>query len=146
MYSDNGVIIDVGEVRKVVDNADVFAIGFSNFAERLLIDTRSNSEERPFVQIVEPVDSLKERFFWLGRHRPSLGLPETFMFFAWPHSPAYLVESGIWDRIRARVGADQDEEMERECASALRGLNDLERDEMVSAIKGEGYFTTWPRA
>ena len=60
MYTENGLMVDVGEIRDIVKSADVFAIGFRLFPERLLIDTRYDSDETPMVAIVDPVESVQE--------------------------------------------------------------------------------------
>ncbi len=85
MFTENGVQIDLEEVGKVVEGCDVFAIGFHMFPERVIIDTRETEDVAPLVQVVEPVTSVEERFHWLGRERPSFGVPERFSFFIWPH-------------------------------------------------------------
>lgn len=145
MGSENGLLVDVGEIRNVVENADVFTVAFTHFPQRLLVDTRSNDDLPPMVRLVRPVASAQERFFWLGSKRPSLGMPQAFMFFAWPHSVAFLTESGVWDRIRARVGATYDPDVERQCQKALDRLQKLEQGVTLAAITGENHATLWPR-
>jgi hypothetical protein len=81
VYTENGLLVDLAEVEKVVDLCDVFTVVFGLFAERLLVDTRCEGEEGPLVALVEPVASVEERFFWLGQRRPAFGPPERFMFF-----------------------------------------------------------------
>jgi len=44
LFTESGEMIDLEELRNVVDNADVFTIGFRMFPERLIIDTRSEHE------------------------------------------------------------------------------------------------------
>lgn len=145
MATENGVLINTAEVKQVVANADVFAVGFPLFPERLLVDTRSNETTPPMARLVEPVSSVQERFFWLGQHRPSLGMPQRFMFFFWPHSVAFLEESGVWNAIRQRLLADEAgrsavEELDR----ALEELKAKERDMYVGAIHGdERHKTLW---
>ena len=85
MRSENGVLIDVGEVAGIVDKADVFLVGFANFSERLLVDTRSDERTRPLVKVVASLGSFQERIFWLGQNRPTLGMPKAFSFINWPH-------------------------------------------------------------
>ena len=98
--------MDLTDITDIVRHADVFAVSFRLFPERLLIDTRHDDDDPtgacslPMVAIVDPVGSMQERFFWLGSHRPSLGMPKQFQFFHWAHSIRYLEESGVWDRIR----------------------------------------------
>ena len=67
MFTENGVLIDLEEVGKVVDTSDVFTIGFRMFPQRVIIDAREVGEVGPMVRVVEPVDSVEERFHWLGR-------------------------------------------------------------------------------
>jgi hypothetical protein len=148
MYTENGMLVDLAEIRNVVNNADVFAIGFRLFPERVLIDTRSDDSDptgpcaTPMVAIVDPVGTVQERFFWLGQHRPTLGMPENFMFFFWPHSIGYLEESGVWDEIRTRLQAHAG--ASETCDAALRDLLERERAASVEAIFGSNrYHTVW---
>jgi len=136
MFTENGVVIDLGEVKKAVQQADVFAIGFRLFAERLLVDTRHDEKTPPLVQVVEPVDSVEQRFFWLGQHRPSLGTPERFIFFLWPHSIAFLEQCGVVARIRCRCEATERPEALSMFDRALTDLREKERRATRAAITG----------
>ena len=144
MHSDNGVLIDFEEVTKIVADADVFGVGFANFPERLIVDTRSNEMETPLVQVVEPTNGPQERLRWLRRRRPSLGSPRAFSFVFWPHSPQFLTQTGVWDRILRRVGADIDPNVGVQCELALRQLENLDRQAMLDLLKGEHCVTVWP--
>jgi len=143
MYTENGLLVDVAEIEHIVTNADVFAAGFRLFPERLLIDTRHDDREIPMVAIVDPVESVQERFFWLGQHRPSLGMPRNFMFFFWPHSIRFLEESGLWVRIRERVVASGFAGAADTCDAAFADLAQRERSATVEAIVGGRYQTLW---
>ena len=72
MFTENGLLIDLEEVAKVVDGCDVFTIGFRTFPERLIVDTRETEHVGPLAQVVGPVSSVEERFHWLGRERPEV--------------------------------------------------------------------------
>ena len=140
-------MIDLEEVRKVVENCDVFTMGFRLFPERLIIDTRVNGEDGPMVEVVEPVSTVEERFFWLGQRRPSFGVPQQFTFFVWPHSIGYLEESGLMDKIRHRIyPADEGGETGKQVASAMHRLIVLEQQATADAILGRNYHTLWERA
>jgi hypothetical protein len=149
MYTENGLLVDISEITDIVRHADVFAVSFRLFPERLLIDTRYDDEDTsgactlPMVAIVDPVASVQERFFWLGQHRPALGMPEHFMFFHWPHSVRYLDESGVWNRIRARVTSTHFAGARETCDAALRDLVDRERAATIDAVNGARYQTLW---
>ena len=145
MRSENGLLVDVGEINAIIEKADVFLLGFANFSERLLVDTRNDERTPPLVQVVPSLGSYQERIFWLGKNRPSLGLPEAFSFINWPHSPSFLLESGVWERVRARVTAAVDEDAAAVCDEALEKLAALERRSIVDAIDGRRHVTLWPK-
>ena len=144
MYSENGVLVDFDEITNLVNTADVFTVAFANFPERLIVDTRSNETETPMVQVVEPARSARDRMNWLNRRRPSLGTPETFSFFAWPHSPGFMVQSGVWDRIRSRL-EDGEGQVSVQCDLAIKALLNLDRDATFAVLRGEHCLTLWPR-
>jgi hypothetical protein len=145
MQSENGLLIDLGRVKQVVEDADVFTIGFANFAERLLVDSRHSADAGPMVRVVEPLGSVQERYFWLGKERPSLSAPEAFVFFSWPHSIGFLAQSGVWERIRERVGAASRPDAARQCDNAWQDLLALERHDLLDAILGRQYVSLWPQ-
>jgi hypothetical protein len=145
MYSENGVLVDLEDVAKLVSEADVFTVGFSNFPERLIVDTRSNMKETPMVKVVEPASGPRDRLAWLQRRRPSLGAPRAFTFMAWPHSPLFMQETGVWDRIRRQVNADTDLSIDAQCEQALRELQNLDMQATLAVLRGERCLTLWPR-
>ena len=146
MFTENGVLIDLEEAGKVVDGCDVFTIGFRMFSQRVIVDTRETEEVGPLVRVVEPVDSVEERFHWLGRERPALGVPERFAFFLWPHSLEFLESSGLPQRLRDRLRAPERPEVAQMADEALGELRRLERGAVQQALSGEGYHTLWPQA
>ncbi|MFQ5473378.1 MAG: hypothetical protein ACE5FA_10910 [Dehalococcoidia bacterium] len=145
MFTENGVLVDLEELRKVVDDSDVFTVGFRLFPERFIVDTRSTGSEIPMAEVVEPVATVEERFFWLGKRRPAFSAPERFTFFVWPHSIRFLQESGIAGRIRERVGAAGHDESARVLDAAMARLSGLEKVAVVNAITGENCHTIWPQ-
>jgi hypothetical protein len=144
MYSENGVLVDFEEISKLVETADVFTVGFATFPERLIVDARSNDIETPMIQVVEPARSARDRMNWLNRRRPSLGSPEAFSFFAWPHSPSFMVQSGVWDRIRNRV-EQGDTHVQVQCDLAIKQLLNLDHQATLAILRGEHALTLWPR-
>lgn len=141
--------MDITNITDIVRHADVFAVSFRLFPERLLIDTRHDDAgddtacSLPMVAIVDPVVSMQERFFWLGQHRPTLGMPKHFQFFHWQHSIRYLEESGVWDRIRHRVTSSHFSGARETCDDALRDLYAREHAAIADAIRGPRYETLW---
>jgi hypothetical protein len=144
MYSENGVLVDFEEINKLVETADVLTVGFATFPERLIVDARFNDIETPMVQVVEPARSARDRLNWLSRRRPSLGAPEAFSFFAWPHSPSFMVQSGVWDHIRNRV-EQGDAQVQVQCDLAIKQLLKLDREATLAILRGEHSLTLWPR-
>ncbi len=144
MYSENGVLVDFDEISKVITNADVFGIAFGHFPERLIVDTRSNDNETPLITVSQPKGSAQQRIAWLKRRRPSLGAARAFSLVSWPHSPRFLEDSGVWDDIRRRVGAEYDSTVEVQCSLALKQLQDIDRETVMGLIKGEDALTLWP--
>lgn len=149
MYTENGLLVNIADIESIVSTADVFTASFRLFPERLLIDTRYDSSDAegdcgtPMVAIVDPVESIQERFFWLGQHRPSLGMPKDFEFFFWPHSTLFLEESGLWSTIRDRIVHFGFAGARETCDEALRDLVARERAATVDAITGHHYETIW---
>jgi hypothetical protein len=149
MYTENGLVVDLDEVRRVIRDADVFAVAFRLFPERLLIDTRHDEHDAdgscgmPMVAIVDPVATLQDRYFWLGQHRPTLGTPEAFQFFYWPHSIRYLEESGIWSVLRERIASAGFDGASATCDAAISDLATRERTANVDAIRGTRHHTIW---
>lgn len=138
------MMVDLEELRKVVDNADVFTIGFRMFAERLIVDARTAEDEGTLVRVVEPVASVEERFFWLGKERPGFGVPERFTFFVWPHSIQYMEECGLSEIIRHRIYPN-DPQAGKQVAESIHHLFRLERQATYDAITGRNYHTLWQR-
>jgi hypothetical protein len=145
MFTENGVLIDLEELRNVVDECDVFTVGFRLFPERFIVDTRSTDTADTMAEVVEPVNTVEERFFWLGKRRPEFSPPERFTFFIWPHSMRFLEESGVADRIRQRLGSGAFPESGQAMDVALAELRSLERTAVADAITGKNYHTLWPQ-
>ncbi len=145
MYTENGLIADVDEVRKVIEQADVLGIGFRGLSERLVIDPRTNQQDGPFIGVVEPLGSLQERMYWLGQHRPRFRPPQRFAFFFWPNSVRYLEETGVWSQVRRLVLNDRFPSSAASADQAIAELRLLERQALHDALTGEGYRALWER-
>lgn len=144
MYTENGLLVDLSQVERVVDDCDVFTVLFRMFPERLLVDARFSAEEGPLVALVEPVASVEERFHWLGQARPSFGPPERFLFFPWPHSMAFFEQCGIAERIRRRCEDSGWAEAAAMFEKVMADLKEKEQQVTLAAIKGENFHTIWP--
>jgi hypothetical protein len=137
MRNENGLTIDHEALEKLLMNADLITIGFTLFPERLLADTRSNETDGQFVDMVEPVGNVQERYMWLGKHRSSLGAPEGFAFFVWPHTVRGLIDGDHLRPLKARLSAEGLADLEVALATAV----ELERQAMQEIVKGSD---RWP--
>ncbi|MBK7126681.1 MAG: hypothetical protein IPH65_12315 [Dehalococcoidia bacterium] len=143
MRNENGIDIDIEALNKLLNTADLITIGFTLFPERLLVDTRSNDQERQFADMVEPVANIQERYVWLGKHRGSFGAPEGFAFFVWPQTVRGLIERDALAPLKARLTS----EARRDLDVALATAAELERGAIVEAIKGSDRWpAVWERA
>ena len=97
--------IDLDEVRRVIDSAEVLVVRFSLTDRRLLIDCRTNETDGPLVRVVPPVASAEERFKALKQMRPRFRSPERIFNLQWPRHARALAESGIWEYMARRVVA-----------------------------------------
>jgi hypothetical protein len=143
---ENDFGLDVGEILKVIDTADVLVIRFAILEKRLLVDARRSDEEGPLIKIVPRVDSVEERFRHLKSLRPKFPLPEKIMSFMWPRHLELLEKSGVWPRLVKRLTESGHGDVKAECDAAWQELLQEEQTEVRSAIKGsEGYQALWER-
>ena len=142
MSDDYGV--DLEEILRVIDRAAVLIVRFDVLEPRLLVDFRADPPDTPIIQLVDRVNSAEERFRHLKSLRPKLPLPERIMSFPWPRAVGAFEESGIWEKIEARLvslGAEQER-----IDHIRQQLLDGERAVTIAAITGgEGFRTIWER-
>ncbi len=139
--------LDVGEVTKVIDAAEVLVVRFAILDKRLLVDTRTSDKEGPTIAIVPKAGSIEERFKALKKLRPLFPLPEKIMSFLWPRHVETFRKSGLWDKIESRLVTLGGEAMTERCRKVYEELAQLERLEVLTAIRGgEGYQSLWERA
>jgi hypothetical protein len=140
--------IDLDEIFKVIDTADVLIIRFQSIADqRLLVDARSSPVDPPLLRLVPRASSVEERFRNLKQLRPRFPLPDKIMSFQWPRQHVEtLATAGVWERIVRRMAASGHPGMQQMCEQVWRELLTAERREVFAAIRGgEGYETLWER-
>lgn len=130
---------------RMIAEAEVLVVGFTMFAERLLLDTRSTDAVPPMIQVVPPVASVEERLTELRRTRPQFPPPERFYFFIWPLRIATFEQSGLWQRMVLRVLEAGHAKVGGDCNHALERLYQLEREDVQEALQGARYQTIWQR-
>jgi hypothetical protein len=137
--------IDLDEVRRVIDGAEVLVIRFSVTDRRLLIDSRSNEHAGPMIRVVPPATSAEERFRAIKALRPRFKVPQRVVTFQWPRHARAMGEAGVWDHIVRRLVSLGDETITAQCDEAYRQLIAEERRvELNAVLGGEGFQTLWP--
>ncbi len=136
--------IDLEEVRRVIDAADVLVVRFSVTDRRLVIDARTNETDGPLIKVVPPVTSGEERFRALKVMRPRFKTPQRIMTFQWPRHARALVDAGVWDHLTRRVEALGWDGAAAQCEQAFADLLREERVIEEDAVRGgEGFKTLW---
>ncbi|KKL62068.1 hypothetical protein LCGC14_2188920, partial [marine sediment metagenome] len=95
--------LDLDEIARVIDSAEVLVIRFAILDRRLLVDTRTSETEGPLIAVVPKANSVEERFKHLKKMRPRLPLPDKIMSFMWPRQMETFRASGLWDKIEGRM-------------------------------------------
>ncbi len=143
MTDDYGV--DLEEILRVIDRAAVLIVRFEVLEPRLLVDFRADPPDMPIIRMVDRVNSAEERFRHLKSLRPRMPLPDRILSFPWPRAISAFEESGIWEKIEARLlslGSEADD-----ISAIQQQLHDGERAVTLAAITGgEGFRTIWERA
>jgi hypothetical protein len=143
---ENDFGLDIQEIIKVIDTAEVLVVRFAIVDKRLLVDARRNEEEGPLIKLVPRATSVEERFRHLKQIRPRFPLPERIMSFMWPRHVELLQKSGVWQRIVDRLEALGGAGTGDQCEAAYQELLSEEKAQVVAAIRGEaGYQSLWER-
>ncbi|MCC7363916.1 MAG: hypothetical protein IT303_06060 [Dehalococcoidia bacterium] len=138
--------VDLDEVRKVIDAADVLVVRFHLIKDRLLVDFRTREGSGPFMALVPRAESVEERFRSIKKLRPEFPFPEKVMSFAWPRSTPVLLASGIWEHLVTRMTGAGGPEAAELCRVLVEQMIAEERKEVLGAIRGaEHYQTLWER-
>jgi hypothetical protein len=139
--------LDLDEVARVIDAAEVLVVRFAILDKRLLIDARTSETEGPVIAVVPKASSVEERFKALKKLRPRLPLPEKIMSFMWPRQMETFRDSGLWDKIEGRMVSLGGEQMLEVCKAVFEELEREEKAEVVAAIRGgETYQSLWERS
>lgn len=140
---DNDFSVDLAEVASTIGSADVVVVRFMTAPKRLLLDFRTSEVDGPYVGVVEPVRSVKERYKDLRRLRPRFELPERIHVIWWPRYIESLRSTGIWDRLQQRIASTGHVPEAAGADKALAELLSLEAGLARDAIKGDGFRTLW---
>lgn len=138
--------VDLDEVRKVIDGAEVLVVRFHLIPNRLLVDFRCRPGVGPFLAVVPRAESVEDRFRSIKKLRPEFPFPEKVMSFAWPRSMPVLLASGVWEHLVERMTALGGFDATELCGVVMEQLIIEERQEVMGAIRGaDHYQTLWER-
>lgn len=141
---DNDYPINVDEIIRTIETAEVITFRFLLIEKRLLVDNRTNEIDGPMAKLVARVSSSEERFRNIRRLRPRFKLPEKLTSIWWPKYISTLESSGIWAALVSRMAESGFANSVRQCEEVLRELKEMERQENRGAITGgEGFQTLW---
>jgi len=140
---DSDFRIDVSEVNRNIDAADVIALYFPLLRKTLLMDLRTSDVDGAMIRVVPMANTPEERFQSLLKMRPRFGRPESITIIPWAKYVRSLADLGIWDRVVRRYADTGSADIVRECKKCFDELERLERREIARAITGENYETIW---
>ena len=143
---DNDYAINLDEIMRTIEQADVLRIRFLLLDKRLLIDNRFNEFEGPLIKVVPRAGSSEESFRNLKRLRPRFALPDRMTAIWWPKYINTLRTTGVWNCVVRRVAESGYDDSVQQCEAVLQELLELERQEVKNAIAGKGYQTIWQRS
>ncbi len=135
--------LDMDEIIRNIETADVISIFFPLLRKTLLLDTRCDIEDGPMVRVVPMVDSVEERFRALKRMRPRLPRPESITVIPWPKYVSSLKRLGVWDKLVQRMVSNGSGEIAEMCDNCFRDLTELDNAEVAAVISGDNYYTLW---
>ena len=136
---------ELDEMKGSILEAEVLSLFFPYFGKSILVDTRSNETDGPAIMLTEMVRSPQERIRSLERLRPGFPEVEKMILIPWVRYISTLVESGIWDSIVNRLEQSTFDDPDHSTDLLLLELKEMERIELLAAIKGPKYETVWSR-
>ena len=142
---DDDFRLDINEIFKNIDSAEVICVYFPMLRKTLIMDTRVLADDEPMVRLTPMADSIEDRFRSIKRMRPRYPRPETITSVPWPKYVDSMVRLGVWDRLVQRFVTSGHKRAIRECQATLETLRQLEKLEMAAVIMGQDYDTIWER-
>ena len=97
--------IDLDEVRRVIDSAEVLVVRFSTTTGDCSSIAERTRQMGRSIASVPPVASAEERFKALKQMRPRFRSPERILTSSGHGTLVRLAESGIWEYMARRVVA-----------------------------------------
>ncbi len=143
---DQDYTLDLAEVRRSLEAAEVISIYFPMVRKTLLLDTRSSPHDPPMVRVVPMTNTVEERFRELRRLRPRFTRPETLTVIPWMKYVGSLKRLGVWEAIVDRMVRAGGPAYGAKCDVCYQELLEEERAEVRRALTGENYESLWDQS
>ena len=140
---DDDFVLDLDEVKKNIDAAEIMSVFFPTFRKAVVIDTRSNTTDGPMIRLMPMAASPQERLRSIRRLRPGFPRVHSITLIPWPRYVDSIVSLGIWERIVQRFSSAGQTEAVQRCEGILSELRRLEKEEFAAVVRGENYHTIW---
>lgn len=140
---DNDFRIDLSEISRSLDGAEVVTVFFPMLRKTLLLDLRYDVEDDPVIRVMPMVSGPEERLQTIRKLRPNFPKPERIAFIPWPKYASSLVRLGVYDMLKERLEKIGREKPLDHLRQSIKALEEIERSEIAAVIKGKGYRTLW---
>lgn len=137
--------MDLDDLVRHLDSAEVISIALPLLRKTILIDTRFTEEDAPLVKLVPMATSLEERARALRKLRPQFPKPDSMAVVPWPKYVESLIHLGIWQKVLERFVESGHKEAVQACGRVLEEVRRLEKEELFDVITGDNYHTLWAR-
>jgi len=134
---------ELEEVKESILEADVLSLFFPYFGKAILLDTRSNETNGPAILLTKMVRNPQERIRSLEQLRPGFPDVDKMILIPWVRYISTLIESGVWASIVTRLEQTAFIDPEKSTNALLLELKEMERIELICAIRGPKYETIW---
>jgi len=137
--------VDLDEISRTIDSAEILVIILPMLRKSLLLDLRYTSDVPPYVKVVPMVKNPEARIRFIRRTRPNLPRPRQLTTVAWTKLVGSIARLGISDHILKRLAETGHLSAVQSYLLAFEELERLERAELSAVIQGDNYHTVWAR-
>ena len=123
---DGEFVLDISDVLQGIKQADVMSILLPALKKSVVIDTRSNKNDGPMINLLPMVGSPEERLHSLGLLRPHFPKVHELTIVEWTRYVDSLVTLGVWSQIMDRFNEIHQTEAVLVCDRILKELRFLE--------------------
>lgn len=139
--------VDLEEITRVIEKAEVLVVRFQIIDKRLLVDFRVSERSGPLFKAVAPASSVEARFRSLRTLRPDFALPDQILSFLWPRGVGAFADAGVLRLLADRLEAARPGEVAQLVKDTYGELLHEEAETLRAAIRGgEGFQTLWERS